>query len=32
MLSYEEQTEKLLKRRTALEKRVLDDKAWCSDR
>ena len=27
MLSYEEQTEKLLKRRTALEKRVLDDKA-----
>ena len=27
MLSYEEQTEKLLKRRTALEKRVLEDKA-----
>ena len=27
MLSYEEQTEKLLKRSTALEKRVLDDKA-----
>lgn len=27
MLTYEQQTEKLLKRRTDLEKRVLDDKA-----